>query len=159
MGTGVGRGENRALSAARDAVTSPLLDNISIQGAKGVLINITGGSDLTIDEVTGISTMIQDEVGDEAEIIFGAVHDSSMDGEVRVTLIATVSRKTRRRRKPSSSPCSVRPGVSRRACARWAAGGSNRGSRRPSCGAQTGVNAGSSGRARQRNSPSAGPTG
>ena len=89
MGTGVGRGENRALKAARDAVTSPLLDNVSIRGAQGVLINITGGSDLTIDEVTGISTMIQDEVGDEAEIIFGAVHDSAMDGEVRVTLIAT----------------------------------------------------------------------
>ena len=89
MGTGVGRGENRALKAARDAVTSPLLDNVSIRGAQGVLINITGGSDLTIDEVTGISTMIQDEVGDEAEIIFGAVHDSAMDGELRVTLIAT----------------------------------------------------------------------
>ena len=89
MGTGVGRGENRALKAARDAVTSPLLDNVSIRGAEGVLINITGGSDLTIDEVTGISSMIQDEVGDEAEIIFGAVHDSSMDGELRVTLIAT----------------------------------------------------------------------
>ena len=89
MGTGVGRGENRALEAARDAVTSPLLDNVSIRGAQGVLINITGGSDLTIDEVTGISTMIQDEVGDEAEIIFGAVHDSSMEGELRVTLIAT----------------------------------------------------------------------
>ena len=89
MGTGVGRGENRALKAARDAVTSPLLENVSIRGAQGVLINITGGSDLTIDEVTGISTMIQDEVGDEAEIIFGAVHDSAMDGELRVTLIAT----------------------------------------------------------------------
>ena len=89
MGTGVGRGENRALTAARDAVTSPLLENVSIRGAQGVLINITGGSDLTIDEVTGISTMIQDEVGDEAEIIFGAVHDASMDGELRVTLIAT----------------------------------------------------------------------
>lgn len=89
MGTGVGRGEERALAAARDAVTSPLLDNVSIRGAKGVLINITGGADLTIDEVTGISMMVQDEVGDNAEIIFGAVHDSSMDGELRVTLIAT----------------------------------------------------------------------
>ena len=89
MGTGVGRGENRALKAARDAVTSPLLDNVSIRGAQGVLINITGGADLTIDEVTGISMMVQDEVGDDAEIIFGAVHDSSMDGELRVTLIAT----------------------------------------------------------------------
>lgn len=89
MGTGIGRGENRAVSAARDAITSPLLDSVSIQGAKGVLINITGGSDLAIDEVTEISTMIQEETGDEAEIIFGAVQDSSMEGEIRVTLIAT----------------------------------------------------------------------
>ena len=89
MGTGIGRGENRALSAAQDAVTSPLLDNVSIRGAKGVLINITGGSDLAIDEVTDISTMIQEEAGDDAEIIFGAVQDSNMEGEIRVTLIAT----------------------------------------------------------------------
>lgn len=89
MGTGVGRGEKRAVSAAQDAVTSPLLDNVSIRGAKGVLINITGGSDLAIDEVTEISTMIQEEAGDDAEIIFGAVQDSAMEGEVRVTLIAT----------------------------------------------------------------------
>ena len=89
MGTGTGRGEARAVKAARDAVMSPLLDNVSIRGAKGVLINITGGSDLAIGEVTEISTMIQEEAGDEAEIIFGAVQDSTMDGEVRVTLIAT----------------------------------------------------------------------
>ncbi len=89
MGSGHGRGEDRAVTAAQDAITSPLLDNISILGAKGVLINITGGADLTIDEVTDISTMIQEEAGDEAEIIFGAVQDESMEGEVRVTLIAT----------------------------------------------------------------------
>ncbi len=89
MGTGMGRGENRAVSAARDAIASPLLDNVSIRGASGVLINITGGSDLTIDEVTGISTMIQEEVGDDAEIIFGTVEDPAMEGEIRVTLIAT----------------------------------------------------------------------
>ena len=89
MGTGTGRGEARAVKAARDAVTSPLLDNVSIHGAKGVLINITGGSDLAIGEVTEISTMIQEEAGEEAEIIFGAVQDSTMEGEVRVTLIAT----------------------------------------------------------------------
>ncbi len=89
MGTGTGRGEARAVKAARDAVTSPLLDNVSIHGAKGVLINITGGSDLAIGEVTEISTMIQEEAGEDAEIIFGAVQDSAMEGEVRVTLIAT----------------------------------------------------------------------
>ncbi len=89
MGTGTGKGEARAVKAAQDAVTSPLLDNVSILGAKGVLINITGGSDLAIGEVTEISTMIQEAAGEEAEIIFGAVQDSAMEGEVRVTLIAT----------------------------------------------------------------------
>src|SRR5690606_10361535 len=75
--------------AAQEAISSPLLDNISIQGAAGVLINITGGMDLAIDEVTTISSIIQEAAGDEAEIIFGAVHDSSMKEEVRVTVIAT----------------------------------------------------------------------
>jgi cell division protein FtsZ len=89
MGTGFGRGENRSMEAAQEAISSPLLDNISIHGAAGVLINITGGMDLAIDEVTTISSIIQDAAGDEAEIIFGAVHDSSMKEEVRVTVIAT----------------------------------------------------------------------
>lgn len=104
MGTGVGRGENRALTAAQDAVTSPLLDNVSIRGAKGVLINITGGLDLAIDEVTDISTMIQEEAGDDAEIIFGAVQDSSMEGEIRVTLIATGFDDTARQPEPMIRP-------------------------------------------------------
>jgi cell division protein FtsZ len=89
MGTGFGQGENRAVEAAQEAISSPLLDNISIQGAAGVLINITGGMDLAIDEVTTISSIIQEAAGEEAEIIFGAVHDSSMKEEVRVTVIAT----------------------------------------------------------------------
>ncbi len=94
MGTGFGAGENRAIEAAQEAISSPLLDNISIQGAAGVLINITGGMDLAIDEVTTISSVIQDAAGDEAEIIFGAVHDSNMKEEVRVTVIATGFDKT-----------------------------------------------------------------
>ena len=89
MGSGFGEGENRAQEAAQEAISSPLLDNISIGGAKGVLINITGGMDLAIDEVTQISTIIQEEAGDEAEIIFGAVHDPSLEGQIRVTVIAT----------------------------------------------------------------------
>jgi cell division protein FtsZ len=89
MGTGFGRGENRAVEAAQEAISSPLLDNISIQGAAGVLINITGGMDMAIDEVTTISSIIQDAAGEDAEIIFGAVHDSNMKDEVRVTVIAT----------------------------------------------------------------------
>jgi cell division protein FtsZ len=89
MGTGIGRGENRALEAAQQAISSPLLDNVSIQGASGVLINIIGGSDLTLGEATQISEIIHDAVGDDAQIIFGAGSDPRMDGEVRVTVIAT----------------------------------------------------------------------
>jgi cell division protein FtsZ len=89
MGTGHGQGDNRAVEAAQEAISSPLLDSASIDGAAGVLINITGGMDLTIDEVTTIASIIQEAAGEEAEIIFGAVHDATMEGEVRVTVIAT----------------------------------------------------------------------
>src|SRR5205823_5552873 len=89
MGTGMGRGENRAMEAVQQAISSPLLDNISISGATGVLINITGGEDLTLGEVTQISDVVKDAAGEEAEIIFGAVNDPAMHGEIRVTVIAT----------------------------------------------------------------------
>ncbi len=89
MGTGQGHGENRAVDAAQEAISSPLLDNVSISGAQGVLINITGGMDLTIDEVTTIASIIQEAAGEEAEIIFGAVHAPDCESEVRVTVIAT----------------------------------------------------------------------
>ena len=89
MGTGIGRGDNRAMESAQQAISSPLLDNISISGATGVLVNITGGADLTLGEVHQINEIIHDAVGDEAEIIFGAVHEPAMQGEIRVTVIAT----------------------------------------------------------------------
>ena len=89
MGSGFGEGDNRAQEAAQEAISSPLLDDVSIAGARGVLINITGGLDLAIDEVTQISSIIQEEAGDEAEIIFGAVHDPELEGKIRVTVIAT----------------------------------------------------------------------
>src|SRR5499425_182555 len=89
MGTGVGRGENRAMEAAQQAISSPLLDNVSVSGATGVLVNITGGADLTLGEVHQINEIIHDAVGDDAEIIFGAVHEPAMQGETRVTVIAT----------------------------------------------------------------------
>lgn len=89
MGTGIGRGENRAMEAAQQAISSPLLDNVSIAGAMGVLVNITGGADLTLGEVHQINEIIHDAVGDDAEIIFGAVHEPAMQGEIRVTVIAT----------------------------------------------------------------------
>lgn len=89
MGMGHASGENRAQEAALEAISSPLLDDISIAGAKSVLINITGGADLTIDEVTVVSTVISEAAGDEGEIIFGTVHDPALENELRVTVIAT----------------------------------------------------------------------
>ena len=94
MGTGIGRGENRAMEAAQQAISSPLLDNLSIGGSRGVLLNITGGGDLTLGEVTQISDIVHDAAGDDAEIIFGAVHEPAMQGELRVTVIATGFDKT-----------------------------------------------------------------
>lgn len=89
MGTGEASGDARAVEAAQDAICSPLLDNISINGATGVLVNISGGPDLAIDEVTSINSIVQEAVGEEAEMIFGAVHDPALEGRVRVTVIAT----------------------------------------------------------------------
>ncbi|HTK55875.1 MAG TPA: cell division protein FtsZ [Gemmatimonadales bacterium] len=89
MGTGSGKGENRSMEAAQQAISSPLLDNVSIQGATGVLINITHGPDLTMDELTRINDIIHDAAGGDAEIIFGNRVDEAMQGEVRVTVIAT----------------------------------------------------------------------
>jgi cell division protein FtsZ len=89
MGTGSAQGDNRAQEAAQEAISSPLLDDISIAGAKAVLINISGGSDLTIDEVTTVSTIIGEAAGEDAEIIFGTVHDPTLENELRVTVIAT----------------------------------------------------------------------
>ncbi|MFI5214275.1 MAG: cell division protein FtsZ [Gemmatimonadales bacterium] len=89
MGTGTGKGEARAMEAAQQAISSPLLDNISINGATGVLLNMTGGDDLTLGEVHQISEIVHDAVGEEAELIFGAVLEPSMTGEIRVTVIAT----------------------------------------------------------------------
>ena len=89
MGTGASDGENKALEAAEHAISSPLLEDLSIQGAKGILINITGGSDLTLYDINEASTLIQEQAHEDANIIFGAVINDNMNGEVRVTVIAT----------------------------------------------------------------------
>src|SRR5437763_6876372 len=89
MGAATASGENRAIEAAQKAISSPLLEDISIQGARGVLINITGGPDLTLHEVNEAATLIQEEADDDANIIFGAVIDESMGDEMRITVIAT----------------------------------------------------------------------
>ena len=89
MGSAVARGETRAEEAARKAISSPLLEDISINGARGVLINITGSADLTMHDVSVASSIIHEEAHEDAHIIFGAVIDDSMGEDVRVTVIAT----------------------------------------------------------------------
>jgi cell division protein FtsZ len=89
MGIGVADGDNRALEAAERAISHPLLEDISISGARGVLMNISSSSDITMDEMTEASERIYEEVGDEAEIIWGSVIDDELADEMRVTVIAT----------------------------------------------------------------------
>ncbi|MBN1829699.1 MAG: cell division protein FtsZ [Deltaproteobacteria bacterium] len=89
MGTGIASGENRAVEAAQKAISSPLLEDNSIQGARGVLINISGNSEMTLFEVNEASSLVQAEAHEEANIIFGTVVDDSMGDELRVTVIAT----------------------------------------------------------------------
>ncbi|MCJ7830133.1 MAG: cell division protein FtsZ, partial [Desulfobacterales bacterium] len=89
MGIGIASGENRAVEAAERAISHPLLEDISISGAKGVLMNITCNSDLTMEEMTAASERIYKDVGAEAELIWGAVIEDSLGEEMRVTVIAT----------------------------------------------------------------------
>jgi cell division protein FtsZ len=89
MGTGIATGESRGREAAEQAINSPLLENISIQGAKGVLINITGGPNMCLYDIDQAATLIHEEAGEDANIIFGAVMDETITDEVRVTVIAT----------------------------------------------------------------------
>ena len=89
MGTGEAEGENRAMVATEMALNNPLIDEYSLQGAKGLLINITGGKDLTLFEVDQAVNKIRAEVDPEAELIFGAIKDENMNGKIRVSIVAT----------------------------------------------------------------------
>ena len=89
MGTGTASGENRAVEAAQRAISSPLLEDNTIQGARGILLNITGGSGLSLYEVNEASSLIQAEAHEDANIIFGTVIDETMGDEIRITVIAT----------------------------------------------------------------------
>jgi cell division protein FtsZ len=89
MGTGIGKGDHRAMEAAQRAISSPLLEEASIEGAKGVLINITGGTDLTLVEVSEAAKYIQSCASEDANIIFGTVIDETIKEEVKITVIAT----------------------------------------------------------------------
>ncbi len=89
MGTGIRSGENRTIEAAKAAISSPLLEGASVQGARGVIINVTGGHDMSLMEVNEASLLIQEAAHEDANIIFGAVIDPTLEGSVKVTVIAT----------------------------------------------------------------------
>lgn len=89
MGTGIASGENRSVEAAQRAISSPLLEDITIEGARGLLINITGGQNMTLSEINEATSLIQKEAHEEANIIWGMVIDEGMKEEIRVTVIAT----------------------------------------------------------------------
>lgn len=103
MGTGIARGENRAVEAAQRAISSPLLEDNSIQGARGVLLNITGGPDMSLYEINEASSLIQAEAHDDANIIFGTVVDETMGDEVRITVIATGFEENEKRKQEMPS--------------------------------------------------------
>jgi cell division protein FtsZ len=103
MGTGVSEGQDRAIEAARRAISSPLLEGASVNGARGVIINITGGPDLSLVEVSDASTIVQEAADEDANIIFGAVVDPDLRGTVKITVIATGF---------GAEPAAVRPGPS-----------------------------------------------
>jgi cell division protein FtsZ len=113
MGAATANGEARAEEASRRAIASPLLEDISIRGAKGVLINVTGGASLTLHEVNEAATLIQDEADEEANIIFGAVIDESMGEDLSITVIATGFGEAEQQPKDAHRPTlsSVRGGL------------------------------------------------
>jgi cell division protein FtsZ len=105
MGTGIGEGETRAIDAAQRAISSPLLEDASVKGARGVIINVTGGPDFSLVEVSEASTIIQEAAHEDANIIFGAVIDPTMEGKVKITVIATgFDRPDARQHQPSQTP-------------------------------------------------------
>jgi cell division protein FtsZ len=118
MGTGIGEGENRAVEAAQRAISNPLLEDSSIEGAKGVIVNITGGSDLSLAEAAEATALITKAADPEANIIYGIVTDESMGGAVKVTVIATGFNRAVRKVAPTPvdlgnyvGPGAVHPGA------------------------------------------------
>ncbi|MCP4007106.1 MAG: cell division protein FtsZ [bacterium] len=107
MGTGRGTGENRAVIAAQAAISNPLLEDVNIKGAHGVLINVTGGPDMTLHEVNEAMSLVREEAADDANIIFGSVVQDEMKDEVCVTVIATGLSDRRARSRAADRPSNV----------------------------------------------------
>src|SRR6202040_2435504 len=89
MGTGEAEGDRRAIDAAEAAISNPLLEDVSMKGARGVLINITGGTDMTLFEVDEAANRIREEVDPDANIIFGSTFDEKLEGKMRISVVAT----------------------------------------------------------------------
>jgi len=119
MGVGVGRGEHRAIDAAQKAIASPLLEETSIEGARGLLINITGGGDLTLHEVNEAASTVAEAAHEDANIIVGAVVDDALAEEIRVTVIATGFED----RRPALAPAAPGTSIASAAAAATAGGG------------------------------------
>lgn len=113
MGTGYSRGDGKAVQAAQQAIASPLLEGVSIRGARGVLVNITGGTQMSLYEVSEATTIIYEEAGEDANVIFGAVIDENLNDEIFITVIATgFNTDDRAMLKPEvSKPLEVNPRV------------------------------------------------
>ena len=107
MGTGRAEGDKRALSAMNQAISSPLLEDISIDGATGLLINITGGRDMTLQEVNEALTLVHDAADPEAEIIFGSLIDDQSRDEIKITIIATGFVRREPKQRPLGTPVQV----------------------------------------------------
>ena len=107
MGTGESEGERRALDAAEAAIANPLIDDASMKGARGVLINITGGRDMTLFEVDEAANRIRTEVDEDAHIIFGAAYDEALEGRIRVSVVATGIRAAAAGAKPAEPRLSI----------------------------------------------------
>jgi cell division protein FtsZ len=113
MGTGMATGESRAVEAAQKAISSPLLEDISIEGARGLLINITGGPNMTLNEINEATTLIHKEAHEDANIIWGMVIDSTMQDELRVTVIATGFGKAEEKAVPSTATATTAATIAR----------------------------------------------
>src|SRR5262249_38803976 len=113
MGAAYASGENRAVEAAQRAISSPLLEDMSIKGARGLLINVTGGLDMSLYEVNEAASLIQEEAHEDANIIFGAVIDEKLSNQIRVTVIATGfgERRESDRRTSRYSPRELAPAI------------------------------------------------
>ncbi len=120
MGSGIAKGDNRAVEAAHQAISSPLLDGVSIAGAQGVLINITGNKDMSMMEIDEASSIIMEAAGEDANVIFGAVVDETFNEEIMVTVIATgfnkrnmaMARRQATQQKPASRINHIPMGIS-----------------------------------------------